>query len=71
MLQKYKSSPGNTIDFLGYIYDETGETKQFPRTVSKTISINGEKYTLSKDEINDLQKEIGTNVMNKLISLIP
>lgn len=61
---KYKSSEG--MQTILNLYEETGETKQFPRQVSKTMTINGEKYTLSKDEVNALQKEIGKNVMEQV-----
>jgi hypothetical protein len=64
---KYKSSPG--MDLILDLYNETGETKQFPRQLKGTTSIKGIPYKLTNDEKNALQKEVGQNVMKRVDEL--
>lgn len=41
------------------IWEQTGETQQAPRLVDRVITINGERRTLSANEISDYQQFVG------------
>jgi len=64
-VSKYKSSAG--IDLVLQLYKETGEKKQFPRTVTgKTISHNKKDVRLTAEEVGELQKMIGQETIAAL-----
>ena len=40
------------------IYEKTGETKQFPKVVSKEMTYNGKTYKLSEKEVTEFQERV-------------
>jgi len=65
-VSKYKTSPG--INLVLQLYEDSGgEKKQFPRTVDgKTISYNKQNVRLTAEEVGELQKMIGLEVITML-----
>lgn len=41
------------------LFEQTGETTQFPRIVDKTVTVNGERKLLTTQEYVDYQRELG------------
>lgn len=63
-VSSYEASPG--LQLVLDLYEKTSETKQAPRSVATTITINKIPVKLTKEEINEFQKLTGQAVMKKL-----
>ena len=63
-VSKFKKDPETKL--IMDIYEQTGETKQFPRVVDKKIKINGEEKTLSTEEFNKFQEYVGQRTKQEL-----
>lgn len=51
------------------IYNQSGETGQFPRVTGRSMQINGEKYTLTPKEITEFQKYTGKKTQEAFAAL--
>ena len=63
-VSKFKKDPETKL--IMDIYEQTGETKQFPRVVDKKIKINGEEKILSVEEFNKFQEYVGQRTKQEL-----
>lgn len=66
-VSRYKPTDG--MKLLIDIYANTGETKIAPRQVEKSVTKNGIKINLTKDEIVQFQKDAGKSTMARLDTL--
>jgi len=67
-ISKYKETSGTKL--LIDLYKSTGETKQFPRKVEKSLNIYNQPVDLTQEQQADLQKYIGYSTMRTLDSLV-
>lgn len=57
-ISSYKPTP--SAELVLNIYNSTGETKQIPRIVDKSLTFYGKNYQLSGEQYSQFQKRLGT-----------
>lgn len=66
-ISKYKPTPEAKLPLD--LYKNTGETKQMPRFADKTITQDGQRYTLTAKEYSEFQRILGEKTRSKFESI--
>ena len=54
-----KFNPSKEVQKVNSIYEQTGETNQVPRVADKSITVSGQKFTLTGQEYSEYQRLLG------------
>ena len=63
-ITKYNVSPA--MEEILKLYRETGDTTVFPREAKNKMTFNNQTIELTKEEQNELQRMMGTDVMKRI-----
>lgn len=67
-ITKYNVSPA--MEEILKLYRETGDTTVFPREAKNKMTFNNQTIELTKEEQNELQRMMGTDVMKRIDLLV-